>query len=195
MLVTLHIDAAAEAAYAQIVSGLRSARLAGGRSQNALAANLPVRGRAVSEWETGAIRPTMEHMIQLSRELDQRLVILDRNGELLHMPQPWTVGDTWESSERRRLAVPLRRRRRALGLSQSELGQVVGVSRDSIQRWELVHVPPRPIAHVVWAQKLGCSLALWPADKFRTHLEAMPALPRRRQRRGTSAQRQLPSRG
>jgi len=39
-----------------------------------------------------------------------------------------------------------------------ELVVLVCVSRDSIHRWELVRVPPRPIAHVVRAQKLGYSL-------------------------------------
>ncbi|WP_370341227.1 helix-turn-helix domain-containing protein [Catenulispora sp. MAP5-51] len=62
--------------------------------------------------------------------------------------------------ERRRLACPLRRRRDDLGLSILEVSKRVGVHRDSVGRWEYALVPPRPIALVVWAQALGCSLGL-----------------------------------
>ncbi|MEY9927146.1 transcriptional regulator with XRE-family HTH domain [Catenulispora sp. GP43] len=154
----LHVDYTAERALARIVGGLRSARLDAGLSQNALAVGMPVRGRAISEWETGAIEPTLGHLIQWSRELGRRLVIVGRDGELRVGPVRQRPGETFEIFERRRLAVPLRNRRLALGMAQGELGVLVGVSRDSIQRWELVRVPPRPIAHVVWAQKLGYSL-------------------------------------
>ncbi|ACU68970.1 transcriptional regulator, XRE family [Catenulispora acidiphila DSM 44928] len=154
----LHVDYAAQRAFSRIIAGLRSARLDAELSQNALATGLPVRGRAVSEWETGAIEPTLGHLIQWSWELGRRLVIVGRDGELRYGPVRQRPGELWEAFERRRLAVPLRNRRLALGMAQGELGELVGVSRDSIQRWELVRVPPRPIAHVVWAQKLGYSL-------------------------------------
>ncbi|WP_194913273.1 helix-turn-helix transcriptional regulator [Catenulispora rubra] len=158
----LHVDAGAERAFARIINGLRAARLEVGLSQNALAVGLPVRGRAVSEWETGAIEPTLGHLIQWSRELGRRLVIIGRDGEVRNGPLRQRPGETWESFERRRLAVPLRNRRLALGMAQGQLGELVGVSRDSIQRWELVRVPPRPIAHVVWARQLGYSLDVRP---------------------------------
>ncbi|MEY9859068.1 transcriptional regulator with XRE-family HTH domain [Catenulispora sp. GAS73] len=159
---TLHIDSATESIFARIVSALRSARLDAGLSQNALSAGLPVRGRAISEWETGAIEPTLVHLIQWSRSLSRRLVIVGSDGELRMGPLRERPGEVWEVFERRRLAVPLRHRRQALGMAQGELAELVGVTRDSIQRWELVRVPPRPIAHILWAQKLGCSLALRP---------------------------------
>lgn len=161
-MMALHVDIAAERTFARIIGGLRSARLDAGLSQNALSAGLPVRGRAISEWETGAIEPTLGHLIQWSRELGRRLVIIGRDGELRTGPVRPRPGETWEVFERRRLAVPLRNRRQALGMAQGELAELVGVTRDSIQRWELVRVPPRPIAHILWAQKLGCSLALRP---------------------------------
>jgi len=47
-----------------------------------------------------------------------------------------------------------------LGLTLPELGERVGVSRDSIYRWEFAYVSPRPIALIVWAQKLTYSVAL-----------------------------------
>ena len=159
---TLQVDYAAERTWSRIVGGLRSARLNAGISQNALSVGLPVRGRAISEWESRAIEPTLEHLLQWSRELGQRLVIIGRDGELRTGPARPRPGEAWEVSERRRLAAPLRNRRLALGWGQAELGKLVGVSRDSIQRWELVHVPPRPIAHVVWAQSLGYSLDVRP---------------------------------
>ena len=158
----LHVDAGAERAFARIIHGLRSARLEAGISQNALSVGLPVRGRAISEWETGAIEPTLGHLIQWSRELGHRLVIIGRDGDVRHGPLRQRPGEAWEAFERRRLAVPLRNRRLALGIAQGELGELVGVSRDSIQRWELVRVPPRPIAHVVWARQLGYSLDIRP---------------------------------
>lgn len=160
----LNVDAAAEQALARIIDTLRNARVDAGISQNALATGLPVRGRAVSEWETGAIEPTLGHLIQWSRQLGRRLVIVGRDGEPRTGMLRQRPGESWEYVERRKLAIPLRNRRLALSIGQGELGLIVGVSRDSIQRWELVRVPPRPIAHVVWAQKLGYALELRSAE-------------------------------
>ncbi|WP_323747440.1 helix-turn-helix transcriptional regulator [Catenulispora rubra] len=160
----LHVDKAAEQMVAQIMCGLRSERLSVGISQCALAEGLPFRGRAISEWETLAIQPTLDHLILLAHALDQRLVVLGWNGLLRVDAVRQRPGESLVVFERRRLAWPLKSRRQAMGMSQGELGELVGVSRDSIQRWELVRVPPRPIAHVVWAQKLGCSIALQPID-------------------------------
>ena len=161
---TLQVDEAAEKFFACIVDSLRSARRDAGLSQNALSSGLPVRGRAVSEWETGAVEPTLGHLIQWSRELGWRLVIVGPDGELRAVLVRSRPSQVWETFERQRLAVPLRNRRLALGLTQEELGQRVGVSRDSIQRWELASVSPRPIALIVWAQKLECSVALQPIN-------------------------------
>lgn len=158
----LRVDAAAERTLAQIIGGLRSARLDAGRSQNKLAVGLPVRGRAISEWETGAVEPSMAHLIQWSHALGLRLVIVGLDGGLRPGPALQQAGETWEKFARRRLAVPLRNRRLALGLTLPELGERVGVSRDSIHRWEFVYTPPQPIALVVWAQNLAYSVALQP---------------------------------
>lgn len=160
---TLQVDDAAERAFARIIDTLRSARKDCGLSQAALSSGLAVRGRAISEWETGAMEPTLEHLLQWARELGRRLVIASSSGEPRQGLSCPRAGETWESFEQRRLAVPLRNRRMALGLTQGEVGSLVGVSRDSIQRWELGRVSPRPIAVVVWAQHLGYSVDLWPA--------------------------------
>lgn len=159
---TLNIDEVAERTLAQVVADLRSARLDAGISQNALAAGLPVRGRAISEWETGAMEPTLCHLVHWSRKLDRHLVIIGSDGTLRNGPLRSRIGETWESVERRRLTSPLRIRREALGLAQAELGRLIGVSRDSVLRWELLHVSPRPIALIVWAQKLEYSVAIRP---------------------------------
>ena len=179
---TLHVDSEAERTFARIIRGLRSARLEAGLSQNALSAGLPVRGRAISEWETGAIEPTMDHLIQCCGALHLRLIIAGPDGTPRNVPSRQRPGEPWEHFERRRLATPLKERRIALGMSQGELSELVGVSRDSIQRWELVRVPPRPISHVVWAQKLGYFLALRPVD-----------LPDHRPRRLTSDRAAVPA--
>jgi len=102
----------------------------------------------------------MKHLIQWSHALDLRLVIVGRDGGLRPGPARRRAGETWEIFSRRRLAVPLRNRRLALRLTLPELGGLVGVSRDSIHRWELTYTPPRPIALIVWAQKLTYSAAL-----------------------------------
>ena len=161
---TLRVDYTAERNLRGIVGGLRSARLGAGLTQNAVSEGLPVRGRAISEWETGAAEPTLEHLIYWSRALGRRLVIVGRNGEVFNYALRHRPGESWEVFERRRLAWPLKNRRVALGMSQGELCSLVGVTRDSIQRWELARVPPRPIAHIVWAHRLGYSIALRPID-------------------------------
>lgn len=83
---TLHIDYAAERTYARMVGGLRSARVAAGLSQNEVAVGLPVRGRAISEWECGGIQPKLPNLIGWSERLDHRLAVLSHAGELLPGP-------------------------------------------------------------------------------------------------------------
>jgi len=161
---TLQVDDLARDTLAQIIEHLRSTRNGVKRSQNDLAVGLPVRGRAISEWETGAAEPTLEHLMQLARELDNQLVLLGPSGDVRTHPVRRNAGASWQVFERKRLALPLRNRRLALGLSQDGLGYHVGVSRDSIRRWELARVPPRPIALIVWAQKLEYTLAVRPVD-------------------------------
>ncbi|MEY9860580.1 transcriptional regulator with XRE-family HTH domain [Catenulispora sp. GAS73] len=161
---TLQVDDTARLTYGRVIGHLRSARTDADLSQNALAEGLPFRGRAISEWETGAVEPTLEHLMQLAHKLDSHLVILGLSGDLRSRPIRRRAGEPWHIFEQRRLALPLRNRRSALGLSQDALGFHVGVSRDSIQRWELARVPPRPMALIVWAQKLGYTLAMQPID-------------------------------
>lgn len=157
---TLQVDGAAERALDAIVACLRSAREASGQTRAALAVGLPVLGSTIYDWELGATTPVMRNLILWSGALGYRLVVVGPDGELRRRAVRQRPGEEWERYERRRLATPLRNHRLALGLDQDALGRLVGVSRDSIQRWEQTTVPPRPIAHIVWAQKLGYGIAL-----------------------------------
>jgi transcriptional regulator with XRE-family HTH domain len=161
----LRVDGAAERVFAGIVAALRSARLEARLSQEALAEGLPVRGRAVSEWELETMKPKLGHLFHWTFGLGLRLVIVGRDGGVREVPVARRPGESWERFELRRLALPLRHRRQALGLGLDDVGQLVGVSRSSVQRWELARVPPRPMALVVWAHKLGFSVAVQPIGR------------------------------
>ena len=166
----LHVDYAAERAFDRIVGRLRSGRLEAGLTQEEVASDLPVRGRAICEWECGRVRPKLRYLIGWSAWLDHRLVVLGRTGEPMPGPTRPRPGEAWEHFERRRLAWPLRCRRIALGMAQGDLSELVGVSRDTIGRWELAKTPPRPIALIVWAQTLGYDVTLQRCTGPRTHL-------------------------
>lgn len=161
----LEIDDAAKHAFVHLVAKLRSLRRDARISQAALSSRVGVRGSTISEWENLRREPTLVNLTRWSGGLDRRLVVIGPDGKVL-LPEPlWLLpGETRDSLELRRLAGPLKGRRQALKLSQKALGQLVGVSGSSISYWELTHIPPRSIAQIVWAQKLGCSIALWRED-------------------------------
>lgn len=159
----LNIDHATETDYALLIDTLRATRIASGHSQNTIAPDLSVRAAAICEWETGQTQPTLGHLIRWARLLNHRLVVIGPDGAPLHEPSDQRPNETWEHFQRRRLAAPLSSRRLTLGMAQEDLGRLVGVSRASISRWELVTIPPQPRAHLVWARKLGCAVALRPA--------------------------------
>ena len=159
---TLNLDPVAAAAYAGIPHALRAERLRRRISQAQVAAGLPVRGRANCEWETGAVQPTLDHLILWAASLEQRLALVDARGQVGPPQVRQRPGETWTQFERRRLAVPLRLRRQAMGIAQEEIGRVVGVSRDSVCRWERATAPPWPANAAVWAQTLGYTLTVRP---------------------------------
>ena len=163
---TLRIDYLAEQTHAQIIDDLRSTRRRAGISQNRLATGMPVRGRAISEWETSAICPPLEHMILWVDLLGLQLVLADGDGEVDNSRLRLLPGESWMHYQRRRLALPPRNRRLARGMSQEQLGELVGVCRDTVSRWEQVRVPPRPIAKIVWLQKMDFTLTLRPKIDF-----------------------------
>lgn len=162
----LKVDDAANRAFVQVISELRSARRDARISQAALSSRIGVRGNTISEWENLRLDPTLVNLTRWSDGLGRRLVVIGPDGKAL-LPEPLRLlpGETSDSLELRRLAGPLKSRRKALDLSQKALGQLVGVSGASISYWELTCIPPRSIAQIVWAQKLGCSIALWPKRK------------------------------
>src|SRR5882762_1689321 len=140
----LRVDFPTEQAYARIINGLRTTRLEAEITQNSLAEVLPVRGRAVSEWESGAIGPRYRSLFLWARALGRRVVIVDRGVVCLDVGR--RPGEPWVVYEQRRLAAPLRERRIARRMRQSDVGDLICISRDSIGRWELARVPPRPMA-------------------------------------------------
>ncbi|MEY9887680.1 transcriptional regulator with XRE-family HTH domain [Catenulispora sp. MAP5-51] len=161
----LKVDEAAKHAFVQVVGKLRSLRRDARISQAALSSRVGVRGKTISQWENLRLDPTLMNLTRWSGGLDRCLVIIGPDGKVL-LPEPlWLLpGETRDSFELRRLAGPLKSRRQALKMNQKALGQLVGVSGSSISYWELTCIPPRSIAQIVWAQKLGCSMALWPKD-------------------------------
>lgn len=161
----LKVDEAANHVFVQVVSELREIRRGARISQAALSSRVGVRGNTISEWENLRLDPTLVNLTRWSAGLDRRLVAIGPDGDVL-LPEPlWLLpGETSDSFELRRLAGPLKSRRKALKLSQKALGSLVGVSGSAISYWELTCIPPRSIAQIVWAQKLGCSIALWPKE-------------------------------
>lgn len=163
----LKVDDAANHAFVQVISELRSARRDARVSQAALSARVGVRGNTISEWENLRLDPTLVNLTRWSGGLGRRLVVIgpDGNALLPELLRP-LPGETSDAFELRRLAGPLKSRRKASELSQQALGRLVGVSGASISYWELTCIPPRSIAQIVWAQKLGCSIGLLTLSDF-----------------------------
>ncbi|WP_370378793.1 helix-turn-helix transcriptional regulator [Catenulispora sp. GAS73] len=61
--------------------------------------------------------------------------------------------------ETRRLAVPLWKRRKQRGFSQTDFARLLGVSRSSVQRWEEDGCC-QPLAMIAWARCLDFSIGL-----------------------------------
>lgn len=141
---------------AQLLSARQTARL----PQQTLSERLGVASRTLRDWEKGYDTPSLRHLIFWAYALGFRLVIVDQPRSAGPPPFEQEVEDSFELREMRRLAHPLRCRRKASKLSQADLALLLGVSRASIQRWEDVEKFPRPIALIAWAGRLDCSVEL-----------------------------------
>ena len=157
----LRVEATVRQHFQDLLRQLRTARRAAGLSQRSLAPRLNVIIASLADWEAGRDNPTMVHLIRWADALGLRLAIVEPRDSLGRpaVDQP-PEDEPWEHQEMRRLAARLRSRRRALDISQDMLASHVGVSRISMQRWESVQVFPRPIAFLVWADSLGCTVTL-----------------------------------
>lgn len=164
----LKVDDDAAENFAQIIGCLRLARQEAGLSHKALAARLPVGSKALYEWEARTFHPTMSHLLSWTRELGYRLEIIGPDGVLRDGPSRRLADEPWETFELRRLAVPLRNRRLACRMTLPALGQLVGVSKESLRRWEHAHAAPRPIALIVWARKLEYTVTMGPSGGTQT---------------------------
>ena len=159
----LQIDEAARRTLAQIVGELRSTRRAARLTQAILSSRMSIGAAGISDWENRRTDPTVARLAQWSDELGCCLAVVGSDGERLLPEPPWPLpGESEDSFRLRRLAAPLKKRRKELGLSQKNFGRFVGVSGSAISAWELTCFPPSAIAQVVWAQRMACDIALWP---------------------------------
>lgn len=163
----LRVNSAAEEAFRQLLGNLRSVRENTGLSQDALTSRLLVRRGTVFEWEKGTARPTMRNLLLWSRELGLRLVLIGPDGKVRQASSKRIIGEAPEARELRSMAVPLKKLRVDRKLSLVKASRVIGVDRNSLLRWESARVTPRPMALIVWAQTLDCSVALRPANRVR----------------------------
>lgn len=161
----LKVDATAEETFWQIVRGLRAAREDAGLSRHALSLRLRVQHGTIFEWEKGISRPTLRNLILWARELGFRLVVVGPDGNDRRGSSKQIAGEPFEVRELRRLTLPLKALRVTRRLTVTAVSGTIGVARNSLLRWESVSATPRLIALIVWAQALGCRLALQPASK------------------------------
>jgi DNA-binding XRE family transcriptional regulator len=71
-------------------------------------------------------------------------------------------GSSFGLCESARLVETLRRRRIDEDVSQERVGERMGVSLQSISRWERHSYYPRPLVVIAWSTALGCEPELWP---------------------------------
>jgi transcriptional regulator with XRE-family HTH domain len=158
----LRVNAAVQRRSNAIQLQLLAAREAAGLSRETLSEILKVSNRTLRDWERRYDSPSFTNLLKWARELGFRLAIVDRLGEPEPFPAAPEDGAPWEVQEMRRLAPPLKSRRLARKISQTDLGLIIGVSRSSLQRWEDGEQLPRLIALIVWADRLDLALELHP---------------------------------
>jgi transcriptional regulator with XRE-family HTH domain len=159
----LRVTAAAQRRLSEIQSRLLLARRTAELSQEKVSTRAKVSSRALQDWEKGFDSPNLDHLISWAYELGFRLALEDPSGTDTQLPPLGPEADeSWETSEMRRLVLPLRSRRLGWKLSQADLGLLIGVSRSSLQRWEDVQMFPRSLALIVWASRLEFTVDLQP---------------------------------
>ena len=160
----LRVNTAARRRLHAIQSQLMAARQTAGLSREALGKALNVSSRTLQDWEKCYDSPSLTHLLKWARELGFRIGLVDRlAGAEPSAPTP-DDDAPWELQEMRRLAPPLKSRRMARKISQTDLGLIIGVSRSSLQRWEDGEQLPRMIALIVWADRLDLVVELHPLD-------------------------------
>jgi transcriptional regulator with XRE-family HTH domain len=162
----LRVNGAAQRRLNAIQSQLLATRLAAGMSRASLGDLLSISSRTLRDWEKCYSSPGLANALNWARTLGFRLVVTDR----LTGPQPIAAapdgdGALWEVQEMRRLAPPLKARRLARKISQTDLGLICGVTRSSLQRWEDAERLPRLVALIVWADRLDFIVELRPLDE------------------------------
>ena len=147
---------------AAIQRRLLVARKAAGLSQEKLAGVLGVSSRSLRDWERGYDIPGLAHLIDWARVLGFRLVLVELEAGPVLAPVSLGPGESLVEHEVGRMAVPLKVRREERGISQTDLGLIVGVTRSSLQRWEDRQQIPVAVSLVSWADRLGYTVGLMP---------------------------------
>lgn len=158
----LRVSAAAQRRVNAIQAQLLAARVAARVSQEALGEALSVTSRSLRDWERRYDSPSLAHAFDWAQRLGFRLALADRLSEQADLPVEAEQHPIWQMREYRLLAPPLKARRRARKISQTDLGLIVGVTRSTLQRWEDGVQLPRLIALIVWADRLDYSIELQP---------------------------------
>lgn len=144
-----------------IQTKLYLARQSESMTRDALAAALGVASRTLRDWEKCYDSPSLGHMLNWAHRLGYRLTLSDRLGRA-ELSSTVAEDDvpSWELREMRRLVPALKSRREERKISQTDLALIIGVTRSTLRRWEDGAQLARPIALIVWSDRLDFTLEL-----------------------------------
>lgn len=146
---------------AVIVELLADSRGHQGVTRANLADALGITEMAVSHWEKRRADPSAANFVLWAHALGFTVTVVDEASGAVIATRP--APRTYEAPEEYRLrciALLLRDVRRDLGLLQAEVGQRLGASEWSVQRWENGGRLPRLVRLLEWCSVLGCRLEL-----------------------------------
>lgn len=124
--------------------------------QEKLAARMHMATTCLADWESDRCHPGVERLLRWAWAVDTYLALFSTDGAEItpvalrsaRPPQAWPL-----------LVTALRIRREALGISQQQLADALGVTLRSVVRWESKDITyPRFNTLFLWARVLGCSL-------------------------------------
>lgn len=154
---------------------LRLAREAEGLSLRELAREAGISSRSLPDWERGPESPHLLRAVRWAGFFGFRLQVVDAATEIDVCGDEPGESAFWDESETLRLIAGLRSRREARGLSQEELGRLLGYSTSSIVKREWGGQCPSLVDFIEWAACLKCRTEL-----RRDTAWAARATPRRR---------------
>jgi transcriptional regulator with XRE-family HTH domain len=137
-----------------------------GLPRHAVAERLGVAASTVVAWESGRDAPSLRHLIRWANLFDLRLAICDEHGDRSLPEIVLREGEDWDSGEVRRLMATLYDIRRVRRLTQSTVGELLGVTGPAVLRWEQAHRRPPLVTLVRWVRELGCVVQLRSMDSL-----------------------------